>query len=183
MSKGNKFQHKRLYDPKYAYSEKTKTWSLVYIDGKGMFCSLCRIFNTKQHNGFKTWNNTANIRCRPGTVEGHFKSEMHKDAYEASQRRGNSYFDREEEKKTTMLKNKVYFKVFKALYWLAKEEIACTKMTSLLEAIAKMGVDDLKYFQTRSGPVLCKMFLLIAKTIIQDIVVKKKIKCLRIVDR
>ena len=147
MSKGNKFQHKWLFDPKYAYCEKTKTWSLVYIDGKGMFCSLCRIFDTKQHNGFKTWNNTANIRCRPDTAEGHFKSEMHKDAYEASQRRENSYFDREEEKKVTMLKNEVYFKVFKALYWLAKEEIASTKITSILELIEKMDADDLKTFR------------------------------------
>ena len=39
-----------------------------------------------------------------------------------------------------MLKNEVYFKVFKALYWLAKE-ILPTKITSLLELIEKMGVD------------------------------------------
>ena len=139
-----------------------------------MFCSICRIFDTKQHNGFKTWNNTANVRCRPDTADEHFKSEMHKDAYEAIQRRENSYFDREEEKKVTMLKNEVYFKVFKDLYWLAKQEIASTKITSLLELIEKMGVDDLKYFQPRSEPVLRKMLLLIVKTIIQDIVVKIK---------
>ena len=54
MSKGNKFQHKWLFDPKYAHCEKTKTWSLVYIDGKGMFCSLCHIFDTKQHNDFNS---------------------------------------------------------------------------------------------------------------------------------
>ena len=35
-----------------------------------------------------------------------------------------------------------------------------------------MSADDLKYFKTRSEPVLRKMLLLIAKTIIQDIVVK-----------
>ena len=46
----------------------------------------------------------------------------------ASQRRENSYFDREEEKKATMLKNEFYFKVFKALYWLEKEGIASTKL-------------------------------------------------------
>ena len=54
MSKDSKFQYKQLLDPKYAYCEKTKTLSLVYIDGKD-------IFHTKQHNCFKTWNNTANI--------------------------------------------------------------------------------------------------------------------------
>ena len=37
-----------------------------------------------------------------------------------------------------------------------------------------MGVDDLKYCQTRSEPVLRKMLLLIAKAIIHDIVVKIK---------
>ena len=33
------------------------------------------------------WNNTAN------TVEGHFFKKMHKDTYEARQRREDSYFD------------------------------------------------------------------------------------------
>ena len=47
-----------------------------------MFRSLCRIFDIKQHNGFKTWNNTAKIRSCPDTVERHFKSEMHKDELE-----------------------------------------------------------------------------------------------------
>ena len=37
-----------------------------------------------------------------------------------------------------------------------------------------MDVDDLKYFEIRSEPVLRKMLLLIAKAIIQDIVVKIK---------
>ena len=69
----------------------------------------------------------------------YFKIEMQKDAYEARQRRENSYSDREEEKKITMLKNEVYFKVFKAIYWLANEEIASTKITSLLELIEKNG--------------------------------------------
>ena len=109
MSKVNKFQYKLLFGPKYAYCE-TKTWSLVCIGDKGMFYSLSRIFDTKKHNGFKTWNNAANIRCPSDTVERHFESEMDKDAYEASQRRENSYFDREEEKKVTMLKNEIYFK-------------------------------------------------------------------------
>ena len=82
---------------------------------------------------------------------------MHKDAYEASKKRENFYFDREEEKKVTMMKNEVYFEVFKAFHWLAKEEIASTKITSLLELIEKIAVDDLKYFRTSAEPVLRKM--------------------------
>ena len=37
-----------------------------------------------------------------------------------------------------------------------------------------MDADGFKYFQTRSETGLCKMLLLLAKTIIQDIVVKIK---------
>ena len=72
--------------------------SLVYIDGKVMLCSLYQIFDTKQHNSFKGWNNTVNIICRPDIVEGDFKNEIHKNVYDASRRKENSYFDREEEK-------------------------------------------------------------------------------------
>ena len=36
-------------------------------------------------------------------------------------------------------KEDVYFNVFLALYWIAKEEIANTKFTSLLEVVEKMG--------------------------------------------
>ena len=79
-----------------------------------------------------------------------------------------------EDEKVTMLKNEVYFKVFKTLYWLAKEKIASTKITVSYNQLIKMGLDDLKYFQTRSEPVLRKILLLIAKTIIQGTVVKIK---------
>ena len=120
-----------MLDTKYIYCKKSKIWCLVYIYVKGMFCSLCCIFDTKQHNGFKTWNNTVKIRCRQYAVKGHFKSKMYKNAYEASQRRENYYFDREEEKEVTMLKNEVYFKVFKIIYWPAKEEIASIKINRI----------------------------------------------------
>ena len=104
-----------------------------------------------------------NIRCCPDTVEGHFKCGLHKDAYEANQRRQNSHFDREKEKKSNNVEKQSLFWSVQALNWLVKEETASTKITSLIELIEKMGVADLKYFQKRSGPVLCKVLLLIAK--------------------
>ena len=74
--------------------------------------------------------------------------------HKASQRRESSYFDREEEKKVTMLRKEVYFKLFKALYWLAKEKIVSTKITSLLGLIEKWVLmiyrRDRECLQTRS---------------------------------
>ena len=50
FNKNNKFQHKWLFDPQYPHCEKTNKWCLVYIDGKGMFCSLYSSYDIKQHN-------------------------------------------------------------------------------------------------------------------------------------
>ena len=172
----NKFQHKWLFDPKIARCEETHEWCLVYIDGKGMFCSLCREYDIKQNNGVKTWNSVANVRCRTQTVRDHFQkpTSMHQEAVQSLKRHKTSYFDKEQVKTVNSLKNEVYYKVFHSLYWLAKEEIASVKCKSLLTLLEKMGVEELKYFETRSEPVLRKMLLLIAKNIISDIVEKIK---------
>ena len=103
----------------------------------------------------------------------HLKKEtsIHQEAVRAYKRQKFSYFDREEEKK---MKNDMYFKFFSSFYWLAKEEMPTSKMTSLLTLLENTGVNEIKYFETRSEPVLRKMLLLIAKTIIQDLVNKIK---------
>ena len=86
----------------------------------------------------------------------------------------NVYFDKVKEEKVSKLKNDVYYKVFSSLYWLAKEEMPSKKISSLLTLIERMGVKELKYFQTRSESVLRKMLLLISKTIVQDLVAQIK---------
>ena len=81
-----------------------------------------------------------------------------------------SYIDREEKKKVTALKSDVYYKMFYSLYWLAKEEMPSSKITSLLTLLEQMGIKEMKYFETRSEPVLRKILLLIKRAIIQDLV-------------
>ena len=60
--------------------------------------------------------------------------------------------------------------MFCSLYWLAKKEMPSSKITSLLTLFEKVGVKEMKYFETRSEPILRKMLLLVARTIIQDLV-------------
>ena len=113
MSKDKKFQHKWLFNPTYAFCKHSDIWSLVYIDGQGMFCALCREFDAKQsRNGWKLWNSTPNVRYRTETAKTHLTCDMHKESAQAYQRRKTSYFDTEEEKKISHLKNSVYFQVF-----------------------------------------------------------------------
>ena len=59
MKKDNKFKHKWLFDPNLC--DKTHKLCLMYIDGKRMFCSLCRAYEIKQNNGEKTWNAIGNV--------------------------------------------------------------------------------------------------------------------------
>ena len=117
-----------------------------------MFCSLCRQFDIKQNDKTMAWNSTANVRCRTQTSRDHFSkpTSMHQEAVEASKRREKSYFDRKKEAQIDNLKNDVYFRIFHSLYWLAKEEIASVKCLSLLSLLERMGVKELKYFETRS---------------------------------
>ena len=68
----------------------------------------------------------------------------------------------------------MYFQVFQSLFWLAKEEVAFTKCVSHLQLIEQFGINDIRYFETRSEPVLRKMLLLISQTILKDIVEKIK---------
>ena len=88
----------------------------------------------------------------------HFESEtsVHNQAVASDAQHKVSYFVKEKNKEDE-LKDVVYEKVFRALYMLAKEEIANTKISSLLQLLEKMGVDEMKYFQTRSELVLREM--------------------------
>ena len=79
-----------------------------------------------------------------------------------------SYFVKETQKQEE-LKDTVYEKVFQAFYWLAKEEIANTKITSLLQLLEKAGVSEIKYFQTRSEPVLREMLMILSSAVVEGL--------------
>ena len=69
-------------------------------------------------------------------------------AENANRRRSTSYFDEEEEKKITSLQNDAYYKIFQALYWMAKEEMPSSKINSLPTLIENMGVDEIYFSKT-----------------------------------
>ena len=103
MTKDKKFQHKWLFDPQLAKCSATEIWSLVYIDGKGMFYSLCCCTNTLQlSNKSKVWNCEPNVRYPPDTVRNHMYPSidaartMHGDAIQSELLLMSSYFVRRE---------------------------------------------------------------------------------------
>ena len=137
--------------------------SLCYIDNKRMFCGLCRIHNACQpSNKSKVWNIEANHRCRTETVFHHLKQRskdnitMHNIAVSSEKAKQPSYFVTKEQARVKHV-NSSYLAVFKALYWLAKEEVANAKTVSLLCLLEEFGVKEVKAFTTRSEYVLKKM--------------------------
>ena len=62
-----------------------------------------------------------------------------------------------------LLKKKNYF--FAALYWLCKQEIAKSKLNSLLEMLESLGEEEVKQIRERSSTVLRDLLLTIVNQI------------------
>ena len=132
MTKDKKFQHKWLFDPTMAKFSHTGIWCLTYINSLGMFCAVCRMSNVSQpKNDSKIWNSEHNVRCQTETMQGHLvctsdHKTMHGDGVETEKLKSKSYFVEKEREEASKI-NKVYEKIFHAVYWLAKEEIIVVK--------------------------------------------------------
>ena len=135
-----------------------------------MFCSLCRLTNSVHPtNAFRIWNCGPNIRYRPETVKVHFKKDtykqtMHKGALTTKLAKYGRYFA-EKEKEEEKLFYASNEKVFTALYWLCKQEIAQSKLNSLLEMLESLGEEEVKQIRERSSTVLRDLLLTIVNQI------------------
>ena len=58
--------------------------------------------------------------------------------------------------------NKVYEKIFHAVYWLAKEEIDVVKFKSILILLESVGVEDIELFDTRSSHIVREMVIILS---------------------
>ena len=137
-----------------------------------MFCLLCRKHDaTNLQNKSKKFNTEPAVRFKRKSVEEHSTSQQHKAAVTAELLSRVSVFQREFEEREKS-KEDVYFNAFLALYWIAKEEIANTKFTSLLEVVEKMGLSNMKFFEHRSGASVREMFILMGEMVKSEVVKK-----------
>ena len=75
----NMAKHKTGYNRTW---EADHTW-IFYIDGEGMYCKLCRKFDTKnRQNQAKVWNMEPCTTLRKDVLARHEASAMHKEAVE-----------------------------------------------------------------------------------------------------
>ena len=135
-----------------------------------MFCLLCR-----KHDAMNLQNKSKKINTEPAvhfkrkSIEEHSTSQQHKAARCAKLLSRVSVFQKEFEEREKS-KEDVYFNAFLALSWIAKEEIANIKFTSLSEVVEKMGFSKMKFFEHRSGGSVREMFILMGEMVKSEVV-------------
>ena len=97
---------KWLFDPALGQCPHTGIWTLVFIEGHGMFYRLCQMHDTSQPTtGLKVWNTSQNMRYQQATVRLHFNSPsenantMHCAVVSTEKMKKSSYFIQEEQSK------------------------------------------------------------------------------------
>ena len=182
-TKVDRFQHAWLMDKKLTFCERTRTgyhW-LIYEEGHGMFCFICRKHNMENaRNKCKKFNVEPGVRFKRKALEDHASSQQHKAAVMAELINRTSPFQAELHTKE-QAREYVYSNAFLAVYWLAKEELPNCKISSFLEVIEQLGLTDMKYFQHRSAGSFREMFLELGHQIKQVIEKCRKANCFGLV--
>ena len=157
--KKEKFNHQWAFDQSLSYDTTCGMWWLVFKEKAGMYCLLCKKHDQKNpFNQSKVWNVLPSVRMKKAGIQDHIKTEMHRNAIrdEMLQRISVFHKDTEERKLTeNIVLEEVFYSIY---YYLIKEEISNEKLLSLLDLMELLGVDNLKYFQTRSRSTLREMF-------------------------
>ena len=176
MTKDKIFQHKWLFDPQLAKCSATEIWFLVYINGKGVFYSFCHCNNTLQpSNESKVWNCEPNVRICPDTVRNDMfpsvdaAKTIYGDAVQSELLLMSSYFVRRE-KEIEDQRDGVLTKVLYSIYWLCKEEVAHSKLNSMLKLLEIIGLADIKDFTKSSNTVLKELVLTLGGQLTEDII-------------
>ena len=65
---------------------------------------------------------------------------------------------------------KVYEKIFHAVYWLAKEEIAVVIFKLILTLLESVGVEDMELFDTRSSHIVREMVIMLSDLVKEKLI-------------
>jgi len=92
----DKFKHEWLVDKDISFCSDTGIWWLAYLEGRGMFCLLCRKHNpSSKFNKSKIFNLDGSVRFQKPTLIDHSNSQQHRDAISAEHLQRLSTFHRE----------------------------------------------------------------------------------------
>lgn len=141
----DKFAYSWLSDKSLSFCQTTGVFWLIYEENQGMFCFLCKKHNTEnKKNKSKAYNVTPSVRFKKLAIKDHCASQQHKDAIEAEMLSHVSLFHKEITEKEKV-KDMVLMNAFLAAYWIAKEEIANHKFSSLVNLLKIVNPENMKF--------------------------------------
>ena len=118
-------------------------WWLVYCEGEGMFCLLCRVHNTKnKYNKQNTFNSAPSTNYKHSAVSDPERGSGHTSIVICELERRNSS-SANKYKVAHEVADKVTYNAFLSSYWLGKEEVANEKFLSLIELEKHVGVTEM----------------------------------------
>ena len=160
--KGDKFQHRWLFEETLSFSKETGMWWLAFVEGEGLYCLLCRIHNTKnKFNKDSKFNcepsvrykrsAIINVKANPGDKKdlGHAQTSGHLNTHSLELERRKSPLA-QQHKSVQEKVDKVTFNAMLSAYWLAYEEIANVKLKSLLKLEEQAGLNEMSHWKNRS---------------------------------
>ena len=157
--------------------EETGIWNVIYIEGKGMLCGLCRMTNTLQpSNNSKVWNSKgSSTRFRTEVVRDHFSKTRdiktkHGGAISIERIRRGTYFV-EYEKTEEMF---VHWKSDVRFILALRGKSAPLQINLLLELAESFGVEKVATFKKRSNSVLKELLLILSSEVKEKLL--KRIK-------
>lgn len=125
-------------------------WWLVYCEGEGMFCLLCRVHNTNnKHNKQNTSILAPLTNYKHSAVSDHARASGHTSTVIHELQRRNSSLANQY-KVAHEVADKVTYTAFLHSYWLGKEEVANKKLLSLIELEKHISVMEMREFKNTS---------------------------------
>ncbi|XP_051873568.1 LOW QUALITY PROTEIN: uncharacterized protein LOC127571324 [Pristis pectinata] len=136
--RGDRFVHKWLSDRELTYCERTGVYWLLYEEGQGMFCYLCRRHDThNKQNKTKVFNGTPAVRYKKSALQVHAESQQHAAAVHAElagRMSAREMAERERQEAAALRA------LFLAAYWLAREGLPTAKLRPALRLLAEAGL-------------------------------------------
>ena len=170
----DRFVHSWLGDKSLSFCETTGVFWLAYEEGQGMFCFLCKKHNTENaKNKSKVYNSTPSVRFKKSAIKDHSSSQQHRDAIQAEMLSRVSLFHKEVTEKEKV-KDAVLLNAFLAAYWLAKEEIANQKFSSLIELLKIVSPENMKFFNYSGEETVRSIFLAIGRALMERLLTNVK---------
>ncbi|XP_060575685.1 zinc finger protein 862-like isoform X2 [Ruditapes philippinarum] len=148
-----------------------KNWWLVYVEGEGMYCTVCKKHCMKHsQNNAEVFSADPSVRFKHSAIITHKNSKVHRAALENELVQKVSCFHHEFTKKSEH--DYMYLqRAFSVAYFLMKNFIANAKFEPLLKFIENTcGDDTLKYFHHSSGGSRQEIFMTIGETVMSNVV-------------